>query len=298
MFKDLDFRYAIKPILLKEITDAKRNKWLLGYTILLALLGIGIAYLGLGSAAGLSLQMFGRTTATLINLCLFLAPLVGVSLGASAISGERDQGTLDHLLSQPITRNELLLGKYLGLWIAMFLATLAGFAPAGILILAFAGVPSFYSFLIFPMLAQLVISAMLSIGILISVKSAGRAQSQTFAILVWFVFVLAYDLLLLSSFSVTRFSADILAILLFLNPVDAGRILSILALEPDLYMLGPAGAYLIETFSALGAASLLLLSLALWSAAPLALAARVFSLKPGPNRVSRIIIADSRPTTL
>jgi Cu-processing system permease protein len=281
----LNMRDAIAPILLKELTDAKRSKWLVGYTVLLALLGLAIAYAGLGSAAGLSLTMFGRTTATLINLTLFLAPLVGVSLGAATISGERDQGTLDHLLSQPISRGELLLGKYLGLWTALLIATLAGFAPAGVLVAAFAGAKSFYSFLIFPLLAQLVISAMLGIGLLISVRSSGRAQSQTFAILVWFVFVLAYDLLLLSSFSIAKLSAEMLAVMLLLNPIDAGRVLSILLLEPDLYMLGPAGAYLIETLGTLGTAGLLLSSLSAWTAIPLFIAYKGFQLKVNNSAV-------------
>jgi Cu-processing system permease protein len=223
--------------------------------------------------------MFGRTTATLINLTLFLAPLVGVSIGAATISGERDQGTLDHLLSQPIERGEVLLGKYIGLWTSLLLATIIGFAPAGVVVAAFAGVASFYSFLIFPLLAQLVISAMLALGLLISVKSDGRSQSQTFAILVWFVFVLAYDLLLLSSFSITKFSADILAILLLLNPIDAGRVLSILLLEPDLYMLGPAGAFLIESVGPLGTGALLLSSLLTWTLVPLLIANRYFRLR-------------------
>ena len=270
---------TIQPIVLKELTDAKRSKWLLGYTVLLALLGLAIAYTGLGSAAGLSLTMFGRTTATLINLTLFLAPLVGVSLGAAAISGERDQGTLDHLLSQPIERRELLIGKYVGLWTALLLATLAGFAPAGVIVASFAGITSLYSFFIFPLLAQLVISAMLAIGLLISVRSSGRAQSQTFAILVWFVYVLAYDLLLLSSFSITKLSAEALAVALLLNPIDAGRVLSILLLEPDLYMLGPAGAFLIESLGALGTGVILLSSLIIWTSTPLFLAIKLFGLK-------------------
>ena len=41
------------------------------------------------------------------------------------------------------------------------------------------------------------------------------------------------------------------------NPVDAARVLGVLALEPDLYLLGPAGAYLTAQLSRAGAALLL-----------------------------------------
>ena len=59
---------------------------------------------GLDSASGLALQAFGRTTATLMNLCLLLAPLVAVLMGAASIAGERERGTLEHLLAQPLSR--------------------------------------------------------------------------------------------------------------------------------------------------------------------------------------------------
>ena len=80
-----------------------------------ALLGLAAASAGIESASGLALQAFGRTTATLMNLCLLLAPLVAVLMGAASIAGERERGTLEHLLAQPLTRTRLLLAKHGGL---------------------------------------------------------------------------------------------------------------------------------------------------------------------------------------
>ncbi|HEY7469737.1 MAG TPA: ABC transporter permease [Acidimicrobiia bacterium] len=42
----------------------------------------------------------------------FLAPLLGIMFGFDAVSGERSQGTLPRLLSQPIHRDEVILGKF------------------------------------------------------------------------------------------------------------------------------------------------------------------------------------------
>lgn len=262
---------TIKPIVLKELNDARGNRWVIGYALVLALLGVIIATMGSTSASGLSLQMFGRTTATLVNLCLFIAPLVAVTLGAGSIAGERDMGTLEHLLAQPIERHELLIGKYVGLWLAIVFATLAGFAPAGILIGLFGGGINTIYFLLFPMLAIAVAGAMLAIGLLISVLSRSRAEAQTIAILVWFAFVLAYDLLLLGSLSIVRLPASSLGFLLLANPIDAGRTLTVLALDPELYVLGPAGAYLVQTFGTTITAILLILGLAIWTAIPILL---------------------------
>jgi Cu-processing system permease protein len=267
---------SVKPLIIKELRDARKNKWLVGYTVVLAVLGLAIATFGSSSSEGLSIEMFGRTTATLINLCLFIAPLVAITLGAGSIAGELDTGTLEHLLSQPFERSEILYGKFIGIWLALTAATVVGFAPAAVAISMYGAIDKLLHFMIFPILAAVVATAMLSIGFVISVRSRSRASAQTMAILLWFAFVLAYDLLLLGSLAIVRLPASALGFLLLLNPIDAGRVLATLALDPELYVLGPAGAYLVDSFGSIGAAALLISALILWTVAPLAIAARIF----------------------
>lgn len=270
----------------KELRDALRNRWVLGYAALLGILGLVAAWLGSESSAGLRLQAYGRTTATLTNLCLMLAPLVALSTAAATIAGERDRGTLEHLLAQPLDRRELLLGKYLGLLASLSLATLAGFLPAGVLVAMQAGGGALAWYLLFPALAVVLVAAMLALGLLVSVCSRGGAQAQGRAVLLWFVFVLLYDLVLLGTVVASGLSGGALAALLVVNPVDATRVLAVLALEPDLYLLGPAGAYLVETFAGAGTAAVLLSALLIWIAVPLAVAVRVFQLRV-PSRFAR-----------
>lgn len=283
----------IQPLVLKELRDARKNKWLVGYTVVLAALGVIIATVGNSASEGLSLEMFGRTTATLINLCLFIAPLVAVTLGAGSIAGEKDTGTLEHLLAQPFDRSEIVLGKFVGIWIALAGATLVGFAPAAIAISVYGAIGKLAHFMIFPMLASLVASAMLSVGFVISVRSESRAAAQTTAILLWFAFVLAYDLLLLGSLAVVRLPAGALGFLLLLNPIDAGRVLATLALDPELYVLGPAGAYLVDTFGSIGAAGMLLSALIAWTVLPLLVAMRIFQPVRTKRRTSHAQVVSS-----
>jgi Cu-processing system permease protein len=257
------------PVARKELRDSIRNRWLLGYSALLGALGLIAAAAGFESSAGLALQTFGRTTATLMNLCLLLAPIVAVLAGAAAIAAEQDRGTLELLLAQPIARGRLLLSKYAGLLVSLTLATIAGFFPAGVFIAIEAG-PSFLGhYLLFPAIAVILAAAMLGIGLLISVSSRTAVQAQGTAVFVWFAFVLLYDLLLMGTLTVSGLPIGLLAASLVLNPVDAARVLGVLALEPDLYLLGPAGAYLTVHFTRAGAALWLAASLALWVIVPL-----------------------------
>ena len=271
-------RGNITPIVRKELRDALRNKWLAGYASLLAVLGFAAAFTGIQGSSGLALQAFGRTTATLMNLCLLLAPLVAVLMGASSIAGERERGTLEHLLAQPLTRGGLLLGKHVGLLIALIAATVAGFVPAGVLIAWSAGPAVLPHYLVFPLIASLAGAAMLGVGMVVSVSCRSAVQAQGTAVFAWFAFVLLYDLLLMGSLAMSGIRVEVLSTLLLANPVDAARVLGVLALEPDLYLLGPAGAFLASKFSRGGSAILLVSTLVAWIVIPLALALIQFSL--------------------
>jgi Cu-processing system permease protein len=139
-------------------------------------------------------------------------------------------------------------------------------------------------YLLFPAIASLAGAAMAGVGLLISVSSRSAVQAQGAGVFAWFGFVLLYDLVLIGALSVSGMRAEWLAAALVANPVDAARVLGVLALEPDLYLLGPAGAYLAARLSRVGAAALLLSALALWTVAPAAIAAIKFAL---PRRRAR-----------
>jgi Cu-processing system permease protein len=287
----------ILPIAGKEVRDGITNRWLIAYSLLLGGLGLAATATGLDSASGLAIQAFGRTTATLMNLCLLLSPLVAVVMGAALIAGEQERGTLEHLLAQPLTRTELLVGKHLGLLTALTAATLAGFVPAGLAIAVAAGPGVLGHYLLFPAIAALAGAAMAAVGVLISVSSRSAVHAQGMAMVAWFAFVLLYDLILMGSLAVSGMRAEWLAAALIGNPVDAARVLGVLALEPDLYLLGPAGAFLTARLSAAGTASVLIGALALWGLAPVGAAVMKFSIRRrshshAENRVQPAVVSD------
>jgi ABC-type multidrug transport system ATPase subunit/ABC-type transport system involved in multi-copper enzyme maturation permease subunit len=276
------------PVARKELRDAIRNRWMVGYSVLLGVLGLVAAAAGFESSAGLALQTFGRTTATLMNLCLLLAPIVAVLAGAAAIAGEQDRGTLELLLSQPIARGRLLLSKYAGLLASLAIATFAGFAPAGLFVAVHGGAGYLGHYLLFPAIAVVLAAAMLGIGFLISISSRTAVQAQGAAVFVWFAFVLLYDLLLMGTLTISSVPIEVLAASLVVNPVDAARVLGVLALEPDLYLLGPAGAYLTVHFTRAGAGLWLAASLAFWVVIPVVISVRRFRLPTRRHSTARV----------
>jgi ABC-type transport system involved in multi-copper enzyme maturation permease subunit len=96
--------------------------WLLAYTGILsafALLLISNRELSLLDSAQVVYMMAGTVTAA--------GALIAVIMGADAYAGERERGTLVPLLTAPVSSNELLNGKAVGLasaWCIMYLLSI------------------------------------------------------------------------------------------------------------------------------------------------------------------------------
>jgi len=260
----------------KEIRDALSSWWLPAYGGLLALLALALSYLGQRNLGTLGFENFSRTTASLLNLCLLLAPIIALTVGAGAIAGERERGTLTYLLSQPIERWELLLGKFAGLVASIALATVAGFGVAGVAIALYGSAMEVGTYLLFVALVVALVAVMTGLGLLASVISPTRVQALGLALLVWFAAVFFFDLVLIGLVSSTSLGGGGLFVALLANPVEIVRVLAIIHLEPDLEILGPFGAFVLEEVGTAGATAILVTALLAWMSAPLAAAIMLF----------------------
>ncbi|HSN41086.1 MAG TPA: ABC transporter permease subunit, partial [Burkholderiales bacterium] len=124
----------IATIAAKEFRDRIRNRWVLAVAIALTGFALAIAYFGAAQQGSVGLRGIDVTIASLVSLVIYLVPLIALILGYDAIVGEREKGSLALLLSMPITRAELLLGKFTGLAAALAASTLLGFGLVGVLL--------------------------------------------------------------------------------------------------------------------------------------------------------------------
>lgn len=267
---------TVAVIARREVRASLGSIWLLSYAAVFALLALALSYVGERSLGGAGFENFSRTTASLLNLCLLMAPLMALLLGSGTIAGERDRGTLTFILSQPLERWQLLVGKYAGVSIAISIATLMGFGVAGIWIALMTSSMAAGTYLLFVALVLALIFATVGIGMIASVVSKTRVQALGIAVLAWAVAVLFFDLVLIGMVTSTSLGGGGLLLALLLNPVEIVRVLAIIRLEPDLQVLGPFGSYLMERTGAGGATAILVAALAAWIVVPIALAAYLF----------------------
>lgn len=223
----------IKIIATKEFRDRIRNRWVIAIAVIFTAFALAIAYFGAAQQGEVGLRNIEVTIASLVSLVIYLIPLIALILGYDAIVGERERGSLDLLLSMPITRLELLLGKFLGLSAALASATFAGFGLVGLLLAYQININALYHYVGFMFSAILLGMVFLSLAVMVSVIAKDRARASGGAISVWFLFVLVYDLILLGLLVLSGggFAEEFFSFLLLLNPADIFRILNIFSME-------------------------------------------------------------------
>ncbi|MGD2060292.1 MAG: ABC transporter permease, partial [Acidimicrobiia bacterium] len=146
----------------------------------------------------LFLKLFTVTTDPvpfpLILFVSFLAPLLGIMFGFDSINGERSQGTLPRLLSQPIHRDEVILGKFVaGIGVVSIMLTALVVFVAGIGIFRLGVIPtaSEVSRLVIWLVFTIVYVAFWQgLATLVSVRTTRAATSALIPVGVWLVLAL------------------------------------------------------------------------------------------------------------
>lgn len=254
----------------KEFRDRFRNRWVLAVAVVFTVFSLLITYFGAAVQGQIGPRSIELTIASLVSLVIYLIPLIALLLGFDAIVGERERGSLDLLLALPITRLELLLGKFLGLAGALTLSTVAGFALVALLLFQQFSYAGLYHYLGFVFSSVLLGLAFLSLAMLLSVLARDRTRASGLAIALWFAMVLVFDLLLLGLLVASggELGGDVFAYLLLLNPADIFRILNIFSLDDVRRLYGLASI----VPPALGQAWLMGGAMLVWIVGPLALA--------------------------
>ncbi|HAW25577.1 ABC transporter permease [Stutzerimonas xanthomarina] len=265
----------------KEFSDGLRNRWLLAISLLFAVLAVGIAWLGAAASGQLGFTSIPATIASLASLATFLMPLIALLLAYDAIVGEDEGGTLMLLLTYPLGRGQILLGKFVGHGLILALAVLIGFGCAMLAIAALVEdieigllIWAFGRFMISSTLLGWVF---LALAYVLSSKVGEKSSAAGLALGVWFLFVLVFDLVLLALLVLSegKFNPELLPWLLLFNPADIYRLINLSGFEGGNAM----GVLALGSDLPLPAAALWL-CLLLWVGVSLLLAYGVFRRRP------------------
>jgi ABC-2 type transport system permease protein len=181
------------------------------FVVLLAVLGIATAASVFAASGGirdvapnadgitaLFLKLFTVTIDPvpfpLIIFVSLLAPLLGIMFGFDSINGERAQGTLPRLLSQPIHRDEVILGKFVaGISVIAIMLTALVVFVAGVGIFRLGVTPTLSEvtrLLVWLLFAIVYVAFWQGLATLVSVRTTRAATSALIPVGVWLVLAL------------------------------------------------------------------------------------------------------------
>lgn len=251
----------------RELRDALRARWFVAYSAIFLVGSIALIGLGASDTMLSGYRGYARALTGLVHFSVLFVPLMALFPSTAALAEERESGTLEYLLAQPVTWGEVFVGKWTGVALAVVLSITAGYLPAGALAVM-RGVPSGFVAASYAYLILLAL-AFVSIGLALSAVSDTRARAVTLGLFAWLALIAMGSLGLMTAFVRWGIPAGLLIGWTFVDPAEAFRTALIALLEPDLGLLGPVGASLARD---VGRGTVLwgcALSLLAWAAVPL-----------------------------
>lgn len=257
----------LKDVLLiaaREYRIASRGRWSIGLAVLFALFSVGLVGFGTSRVGP---GQYDAVLASLAELGVYLVPLAALALGYDAVVGAEESGALDMLFALPVSRAQVVVGKYLGRVAVLSAAVLVGLGAGGVAVFAVIGLGGIGKYAAFMLIAMATASAFLGIGVLVSTVAKDKARALAMALAAWVWFVLLHDLAAIALIATVELSDTVLAAMVLTNPADVFRVLVLSQLRT-----APGGFAAVLSKAALSMPTLVV-ALALWIVVPIGLAA-------------------------
>lgn len=258
-----------------EFRIAFRNRWVAIATAMMVVFALVLAAAGAAPTGDVGVDRLSVVVASLTSLAVYLIPLLALLMSFDAIAGEVERGTLPLLLTYPVSRLQILLGKLAAHLVVLALACGLGYGAAALAAVAADGAAVGG----LPALGRLVGSSVLlgatflGAGYALSALSRRPSGAAGLAIALWLAVVVLYDLALLAmivSDGGGALTTHVLPAALLANPADAFRLFNLSAAGAGAAAAGVGGAA--GTIPVWQSA----LSISLWPLAAIALAWATF----------------------
>ncbi len=265
---------AILGIFVQTFKVTIRSKWLIMFTVVFFFFAFNLPFLSLQLLNLIPKNYMSSFIQIVISTSFNLMPLLALPLGAVSIVEERESGSLQYVLSTPISRGKFLAARAAGLFAATTSIIVLGFTLAALI--AFQLSPGAIQLWYVTVAACVLNASMIGISMVVSVLARKRLTAHGAAIFIWFLFTYAGDTALAAPVLSAANQYWILLPWIFLNPVEVSRLLAIFSMNVGIGDLGSTGMAMTYIFGG-GALMVLWVTMALWIAVSLLVAFFIFT---------------------
>ncbi len=237
---------AVLAIAGTELRIGFRNRWILLSSLILLVFALLLVLLGSAPTGETTVSPLTVVAASLSTLSVYLVPLIALLLSFDAIAGEIDRGTLQLTLASPVSRGQVLIGKFLGHLAVLAVAVVIGYGIAGAAAFVSAGQAGSEGV---GDMARLIVTSIvlgatfIAIGYVASASVRQTGTAAALAVAIWLLAVVLYDLALLGGLLASSdgvFARNVFPYLLVANPADAFRVFNMAAIDPGAAATGLA----------------------------------------------------------
>ncbi len=247
----------MKKILTYSLYDLLRSRWSFVYFSFYLLTTFALLYFS---------HELSKSIISLMNIILILNPLVSMMFGVMFFYHSRE--FIELLLAQPLKRNDIFLGQFLGLTFTLSASFVLG---VGIPFLVYGVYQSaeIFNFSLLLGLGVVLTFIFVALAYWIAIKHEDKIRGFGLALFLWLLMAVVYDgVILFSLVALKAFPLEKFAIgAMLFNPIDLSRVLIMLKLDISALM-GYTGAVVHTFLGTMTGAILCIGSLLLWVMLP------------------------------
>ena len=236
---------ALLLMIAVEVRESLRAKWFFVYLLVFGGAVVLLIALRLTESQVMGFTGMGRLLLTYIQLAVAVLPIFVLITTVRALVGARESGSLEYLLSFPISLRAYYWGLLLGRFAVVFLPAVVAMLAAAVWGLQ-RGLDVTWAFLGYSaaLLAALA-WCFLGTGILISSVVRRVEWGLGLAFLTWLGCLLFVDIVLIGLMLRLHVNETLVIVLALLNPLQSFRIGAMMLFDPALSVIGPT-AYVIQ----------------------------------------------------
>lgn len=232
-----------------DLKESLRAKWFLIYSLVFGGLIALFFIAGITESQVMGFSGLSRLLLMYIQITIVILPIFILITTVRSISGDRDNHTLEYMLSFPISLSQYYWGKIIGRFVTVFLPVFLAMVIA-VIFGAMKGAEVPWSlFLLYAGLLFALTSSFLGIAFLVSSIVRSSEMGLGVAFFVW-IFLLSFlDIALISLMMQNRINDGVIIAIALINPMEVFRVAAISLFDPELTVMGPVAFYILDMMS-------------------------------------------------
>lgn len=234
-----------------HLADIRRGRWLIISTVLYAVLFGIFILVGFEESSILGFTGLSRVLINFSHAIVVVLPLLALAMTVQTVPNDRENGTLEALMSHPIRRSQYFGGMVVSRCLALVVPLAAALLAVGLVGNLGFGQDVPWAYLGTTLgAASTLIFASVGIGTVISVVAKNRTRALIYGLVAWTAGIALLDFALIGLMLQWRIEPGTVFVLAGVNPVQTARFVLLTSIETDLNVLGPVGYFMVNKIGA------------------------------------------------